>query len=292
MKNKENIKTIILIIILLIPTIVVGYTLGKGIKSVLSDNKKNDEEIKENVQNKDDDNQVEEDNIIQNESREYNEEYFEDIIEYDLGALLNKNTLNELTNQEKLRILISLYQGEKYGTIKVDDLKKIHENSIIKNLKVTYTDVYDYYTKFSSDEKGEREIGYKYNKETETLTYTGVLGHGALGVANIIYKDLISFEIDDNKYTIKYKFVFGNTSGDGPTPYTLYYSGIDAYNDKNSFKKFDYDDCIDEFCSDYETPAVNYIKDNYDKIKNKLYTYTYEFEVEDNNLVITKYNVN
>ena len=240
-----------------------------------------------------DDVNKETDNTSNNENvKKYIQEDIENIIENNLNSLLNKTSLEELTNQERLRLLISLYPHNNYGTIAISDLKEIHATSCIKNLNVKYTDVYDYYTYFSSDEQGDRLIAYKYDESAGTLTYTGALGHGVGTIAYPINKELISFEENNNEYTIEYKYIFGNKSGEGPAPWTLYYSGIDAYKGENAFKKFDYD-CNEsnKYCSDYGSEANTYIKENYDNIKDKLPIYAYTFKIEDSDLVITSFSV-
>lgn len=268
---KKNILIILMFVLVLGVGIVIGTNLPK---QDLSNNEENNQEEEKNIK--------------------YTKEELETIITEQLHSLVNKNSLQELTNQERLRILLNLYlknNNLSEEPIKVEDFKKLHETSVIKDLDVTYVDIYDTYTSFSEDEKGNRDSYLIYNEENNTYEVNPHVGHGAPITAAIVYKELISFEENNNEYTIKYKYVFGNTSGDGPMPYTLYYRGIDAVNKTNPFKEFDYSDCTGEYCSDYRSPALNYITSNYDNIKNHLSTYTYTFKVEDNNLVITSFNV-
>jgi len=267
-----------------------GMAIGINLpKQNLSNNNNNDIPKEENNVNNENDNH----NNSQNEEK-YNPEFFNEIITTQLQSLFNKKSLNELTNQERLYLLLQLYRNQndyEYSeNIKVEDLRVVHQSSIIKNLSINYTDIYDRYTSFVSDEKGNMEIAYKYNPASDNYTNTG-LGHGGNIVAKPLYKELMQFTNKDNTYTIEYKYVFGNSYGDGPTPYELYYSGIDAYNEKNSFKKQDDNDCTGEYCTDYETPMIEYIENNYDQIKNKLSTYAYTFKLDNNQLIITSFSV-
>lgn len=256
-------KKIILIILGFIITLGIGIIVGLNLpKQKINDNPK-EETIK------------------------YTLTDLDEIIDGELRALRNKNNLQELTNQERLRILLVLHKGTG-NKIDVKELRKVHKNSIIKNLNIEYTDIYDWYSEFSSDEQENTPILYKYDKQTDTYIYAEPGGHGSTYEANIDHKELITFEEENNTYTVRYKYVFSNFYDD----YNLYYSGIDAYKEVNSFKKFEnialpaspeYDE--------HQAQIDAYIKDNYNTIKEKLPIYTYEFKVDNGQLIITSFNV-
>lgn len=221
-----------------------------------------------------------------NESiKEYTKEDFDKIVMDWLGleALLNKKSLNELTNQEKLRMLINLYtDADKYETFSEAKLDVIHSGSVIKDLKVKYEDLYDGFGTFIWSTKN---IAYKYDASKRTFTYTGVSGHGMVAKGNIIYNKMLSLDTDGMTYTVKYIYVFYNASGEGPSDITLYLNVNDALNEKNKLVTLEYD---------YETDSCHeeeYIEKHYDEIKEKLQVYTYVFKVENDHLVITDFSV-
>ena len=295
MNKKQQTILIIVTIILMIITGIGGFILGQKFYNKEEEFKENLNDNKEETNNQvnKNENTQEGNNNQTNENKDTKQEALEKIISNQLYALVNKKSLEELTNQERLRLLFDIYKdtiSTDTMTVKISDLKEIHKKSSISNLDIEYTDIYDYYTMFSSDERDNREIGYKYNKDNQTYTYTGALGHGASQTAIKLYTETILFTVSNNDtYTIKQRYVFGNKTGDGPMPYILYHSGIDAYNEKNEFKKFNEEDGVGEYKTDYITPATEYIVDNYDTIKDKLSTYTYTFKKENNQYIIVDF---
>lgn len=85
------------------------------------------------------------------------------------------------------------------------------------------------------------------------------------------YNHVIDYKIEkDRFYLIVNKFFIVNNQ---------VYGSIDDY--KVSKNILLYSNSIDEI--------KNYVLDNYKKIKNKLYTYVYEFTIENNSIVLLKY---
>lgn len=217
--------------------------------------------------------------------KEYTKEDFDKIVSSWLGlsSLLNKKSLNEMTNQERLRMVIDMYTGDdKYDVFSQARLEKIHSESVIKDLSITYEDLYNYYGTFLWDDV--RLVGFEYDKDNKTFKYTGALGHGGISYGNIAYSDMISMDTDGVNYTVKYKYIFINTSGDGPSDATLYLNIKDALTHSNEWVKL-------EVGEDNSTHSEEYIKEHYNEIKDKLSIYTYKFKVEDNHLVITDFSV-
>lgn len=261
-------RHIIIIIFSIILFILGGYAMYTEVL-----NNKNEEKIKEFNDSK---------NI---NIKEYSKEDFDKIVCSWLGlsSLLNKKSLNDMTNQERLRMIIDMYNGEdKYDIFNQSELEKIHKNSVIKNLDITYEDLYNYYGTFLWDDV--RLVGFEYDKDNKTFKYTGALGHGGISYGNIAYSDMISMDTDGVNYTVKYKYVFINTSGDGPSDATLYLNIKDALTYSNEWVKL-------EVGEDNSTHSEEYIKEHYNEIKDKLQVYTYKFKVENDNLVITDFSV-
>lgn len=261
-------RHIIIIIFSIILFILGGYAMYTEIL-----NNKNEEKIKEFNDSK---------NI---NIKEYSKEDFDKIVCSWLGlsSLLNKKSLNEMTNQERLRMVIDMYTGDdKYDVFSQARLEKIHSESVIKDLSITYEDLYNYYGTFLWDDV--RLVGFEYNKENKTFKYTGALGHGGISYGNIAYSDMISMDTDGKTYTVRYKYVFLNSSGDGPSDVRLYLNINDALSYKNEWAYLPVGE-------DNSTHSEEYIQEHYDEIKDKLSIYTYKFKVEDNHLVITDFSV-
>lgn len=263
---KKNIVIIILCILLLG---VSGYLVYDKVLS----NKKEDNQNKDIINNPVDEN-----------IKEFTRDDFDKIVTSWLGlsSLLNKKSLNEMTNQEKLRMLIDLYNEEdKYSTFSQSKLEKIHSESVIKDLNITYESLSDYYGTFLWNDK---LVGFEYNKNDKTFTYTGALGHGGSSRGNIAYSEMVSMDTDGKTYTVKYKYVFLNSTGDGPSDVKIYLNVNDALNDKNLWKYL-------EVGEDDSVHSKEYIQEHYDEIKDKLSIYTYKFKVENDKLVITDFSV-
>lgn len=217
--------------------------------------------------------------------KEYSKEDFDKIVRswLGLGSLLNKKSLDELTNQERLRMIIDMYDGEdKYDVFSQSKLEKIHQNSVIKNLNITYEDLLNYYGTFLWDDA--KLVGFEYNKDDKTFKYTGALGHGAVSCGNVAYSDMISMDTDGINYTVKYKYVFLNSLDDGPSDIVLYLNIKDALARSNEWVKL-------SIWEDGSNHTEEYIKEHYNEIKDKLQVYTYKFKVENGNLVITDFSV-
>ena len=224
------------------------------------------------------------DNQLLSPKTVFTEEDFDDYVKSWLGlsVLTNKKSLSEMTNQEKLRMLIRLYQGEdKDTTFSQERLEEVHRGSVIKNLDVTYENLYDYFGTFSWNTNA---IAYEYNEVEKTFKNTGALGHGAINLGDIAHSEIVSINKSDNKYIVKYRYIFYNNYGDGPTDEDLYLRASDAINKTNEWVHLNLDE-------NNNTHRDEYINKHYNEIKEKLPIYTYTFIAEDNHLTITDFSV-
>ena len=214
--------------------------------------------------------------------KEYTKEEFDELVSdrLGLGVLVNKKSLSEMNNAERLRMLINYYKGnDRYDTFSETEIDKIHNESVIKNLNVIYENLYDYYGTFVWSNSN---VAYQYDSGSKTFKYTGALGHGGVSRGNIIHKELVSLDTNVHTYTVKYRYIFYNSTGDGPSDVTLYLNIEDAMNDKNAWAYLPVKE-------DNSTHANEYIDMHYGEVKNKLPVYTYIFKVKDNQLVITDF---
>ena len=210
---------------------------------------------------------------------------FDEIVKtwYGLGVLVNKKSLDEMTNQEKLRMIIYLFQKENnyVDTFSQEELEKTHQNSVIKDLDITYEDLFDYYGTFSWNTSS---VAYNYNESEKTFISTGALGHGAVALGDIAHSEIISISKPGDEYIVKYRYIFFDSHGDGPTDEDLYLSAEDAINKTNEWVQLKLDE-------DNQTHRNEYIEEHYDEVKDGLPIYTYTFKVEDGHLVITDFSV-
>ena len=263
---KKNILIVVLCILLLGLS---GYVVYEKILS-----QKNESDIIEKTSDK----------TNQDDSKIFGETDFNEIVTSWLGlsSLLNKNSLSEMTNQERLRMIINMYNGEdKYSTFSANKLYEIHQNSVIKKLEITYEDLYDYFGTFVWNTS---RVGYDYDENNKTFTYTGALGHGGVANGSIAHREIVSLNKSGNTYTVKYRYVFFNNYDDGPSDVDIFLNIDDALNKKNVWKHL----TVGE---DYSTHMDEYIEEHYKEISNKLPIYTYIFKVEDGKLVITDFKV-
>ena len=217
-----------------------------------------------------------------NQHNQYTKADFDEIVSdvLGLGVLVNKKSLSEMNNAERLRMLISQYKGkDRYETFSQTEIDKIHSNSLIKNLNVTYENLYDYYGTFTWNNSN---IAYQYDSVAGTFKYTGALGHGGVSKGNIIHKDLVTLDTNGKTYTVKYRYIFYNTSGDGPSDVKLFLNIDDALNDKNEWAYLPVKE-------DNSAHANEYVDMHYKEVKDSLPIYTYIFKMDGSNLVITDF---
>lgn len=213
---------------------------------------------------------------------------FEKIIENELSGIEAFNSLSEVSNENKLILLYNLYKKNNKNTsetFKKSDLEKLKENSSLANIDITYDNICDMYGIYTIDNS---KVGYKYDSNTETYTYTGVLGHGGV-TEGIIYKKLIDYKYQDGKYVLEYNCIFYNGGSLMDKEDTdIYYTVSDLFDGK-SIKTFNNNK--NELAMYNQFDAISYIKNNYNEIESKLKTFTYEFEIINNKIVLSNYYV-
>ena len=118
--------------------------------------------------------------------------------------------------------------------------------------------------------------------------------HGASSIKPV-YSKVVDYDVLDNIYNISIQYVF-TFYGDSPMDTRLYYTYQDALSSKNDFYSFNIEDYFSEEKSTYDTDLLNksmneYVSNNYDKIKDKIKTYNYTFEVVNDKLKLTDFKV-
>jgi len=241
-------------------------------------------------------------NNIQNQSniseiKNNNIKLYEEIIENDLLKLLGNNSLKDISNQDLLEIVFEMYKNE-YGwkkEILLDDLMQIKEKSVLKNTNIEYAkQLQDYTAAYNYTDS----IIYEFDSSIQKYIYQEV-GHSKSDIS-IIHKELVNKYINNNEITLSYKFVFVRTTSNSvktaPGYHYLYHgydnilNNVNNLNGEKHFKEFSFMDMDEEIGRTIAyDKAKSYVIDNYDSIKNKLYTYTFVFSYEDNILVLKDY---
>ena len=213
---------------------------------------------------------------------------FVSVIENELSGIEAFNSLSEVSNENKLILLYNLYKKNNKNTsetFKKSDLEQLKENSSLANIDITYDNICDMYGIYTIDNS---KVGYKYDKNNETYTYTGELGHGGV-TEGIIYKKLIDYKYQDGKYVLEYNYIFYNGGSLMDKEDTdIYYTVTDLFDGK-SIKNFNNNK--NELAMYNQFDAISYIKNNYSELESKLKTFTYEFEIINNKIVLSNYYV-
>ena len=85
------------------------------------------------------------DNTVYTDNVKLNQ--FENVIESELSGIEAFNSLNEVSNENKLILLYNLYKKNTKNTsetFKKSDLEKVKENSSLANIDITYNNIYTY----------------------------------------------------------------------------------------------------------------------------------------------------
>ncbi len=186
-----------------------------------------------------------------------------DIVEKDIKVLLGYDTIEELTNNDKLYIALESYASKsglnnmfEIKTVKKSDVINAFQNTIFGDLDLEHEDVL-------CECKSKLFV---YNKEKEEYVYNEE--HGGHGFCKV-YKEftkLVDFYEKDGQYIASYKYAFGNYCEDDSTQ--IFGSYSDAEKQKNPIYN---DDILSQETEDT-------VKQDYEEIKDKLMTYTYTFE--------------
>ena len=172
MKNKAVI--IILFILVAIISVVIGIGIGVNLPSKEAEtNKDTSIENKQDLTNNE--NTTPTDNITQ--------EQVEELIEKELSQLVAETSLAKLTNQDKLQILLDIYENKTNNghseTISLTSLDDVYKNSCIRNLSIEYEDITHYMEYRPVPET-------RYNINEDTYICPGDSHHGA-SMFRIIY---------------------------------------------------------------------------------------------------------
>ena len=219
----------------------------------------------------------------------FNQKDFEKIINEDLGFLLEKSSLTDITNED---ITAWAFNKSKYNystnSFESKYLEDIIKNSVFRNIEFDLTDIYQVRGNYadihlSDSVKCFSLKGTKYTNED-------TCGSSGLGATPYVTK-FVYFKQEKNRYIISAKSIF-TTILTGPDDIRLYSSyekarkaSLDNSFYNLSFKTFAMKENGDDYIVSYDD-ADKYINENWNSIKDKLDTYTYIFEIEDGEIIL------
>lgn len=280
-KQKNKMITILLVVITVILSVLCVLFATGTINLKFNDI---DNKLDNNV-----DNNNSNQNIVENNEFEENkisvdnisEEKLKNIVENQLYILFTHSNpitkLENIDNQSKLQLALTILE-DKYTTSSNDidttivsvtksKLEEAFASSVIGNLGIKHEDFGVY----------ELTGDYIYNRNTNLLVYSKAMYKYKVPDASKVK----NYEKKDNQYIISMNYLFPDV-----VPGPSYYHGslTDAKNETNPIIKA-YDD------NNNYLNAQEYLDNNYNSIKDKLATYTYTFELKNDNLVLTNYSV-
>lgn len=278
MKNEKKVGLITLVIVLVLVIIGLGGFIiyDKVLQKNKTENNNSNSEIN-NTTNSNEKNLSEAKKAI------------ETIVEEELYVLWNKNSIDEISNQEKLQIALEryakdnnldllLYQPE---VVSAKELENSYYKTSCSNNPLVHQNIYLYNKVFSST-----DVLYTYDANTKTYNVNPV-GKGMIKIEPT-YSKVIDFKIvNENNYSISYQYLF-TWINHGDVDNNVYFSYNDAKNQVNGIKVFDINGTLNSY-DELKLQLDEYVEKNYDKIKDKLITHNYEFSYESGKYNLKKF---
>ena len=269
MEKKSNGTLVGIIIGLVIAVIIGGCLFATGNISFKTSTTNNNGQTSENGEKTTTDSSSK-------QSTEINQKTFEDLIDEELYILFGFKSLNELTNGRKLTLVFNKLdetyahkENDVYSVVENVSKKKVEEvfnNTVFSKLGITHQSFDTYDTNDTFYYKKDQ-----YYMPKRNLFYCS-------------YEHKVDkFEKKDNKYIMSVKYMFTDTC----EGYSYYYGSYspDDQNESNKIAKAT-DDSYNYI------DGKKYFNENYENIKNKLDTYTYTFEVNNNKINIIDFKIN
>ncbi len=238
-------------------------------------------------------NQLNNSNGNNNNTNTVSQEELLTIINNELFVLNPYTGLDKLTNQDKLDVAVKKLCGNIYYCI--DDIKSYIDTFSSTNLANAY--IKTSLAKFNYTDEDvkcpaanyEHSI-WKYDNVYKKYTYVEP-GHGANSIA-IAFKKIVSFTKNGNEYKISIKYAWYKSAlSDGPANVYAFATYMDAKNNTNSIYMIA-TNRVEAINYDVESEFNKYFTDNYETYKDKIPTYNYVFEYQNNQLYLTNFNVN
>lgn len=205
----------------------------------------------------------------------------EQIVEEQLFPLWNKNSLNEITNQEKLYLALSAYATQKgksvyeITSLTKDELEQAYQNITISKLPITHESILSRYLLTQ-----DKDTLMHYDEEKQMYTNANPSGHGAC-VTYPTHHESYNYNIVNGQYSISYKYIYVHTCEGDIFP-AWYGSFEDAKTQQNAILPAGEGNEI--------VWHDSRLIDNYESIRNQLEDYHYIFEKVNNQFKLIQFD--
>lgn len=208
---------------------------------------------------------------------------FEKIIDDELYILFGYKSLSELSNQRKLTLVFNLLESEYayssndvssyLGSVSREKVEELFNGTVLGSLGIKHEDIDVYEV---NDYFYNRNFNYMMSKRN--LFRPGNLA-----------KKVVDYSQDGNRYTVDVKYLFTNNADNGDRGQFAYGSYVFGNEDKKIVEVYRYNN---NFEFEILVPDLQkYLDDNYDVIKDKLDTYRYVFEVNNDGVKLVDFSV-
>lgn len=207
--------------------------------------------------------------IVEN-NNSISQEELEKIVKEELYIITNRNTgrktiksLSDIESYDLETLAINKFNSSSstLTSISKNEMQDILNDTCLSNLSISF------------------EGTYTKNEYTKRNLYYGNIG---------AYKT-VSFNENNDKYELAMKFIFVDNGDSGDR-------GWNGYGDMDSLKDMITNNSVVQIYDDNGSKKVDdlqkYLNDNYDNIKEKLSTYRFTFEKQNDKLVLTGLSVN
>lgn len=215
----------------------------------------------------------------------------ETIVTNELSLLNGKTSIDQITNQEKLQLAVSLYakyhpypEGIYSRTIPASEIEAVLNNTSISTDDLVHESIKC--TTATSPVHNE----YEYDASAKTYSNANHGGHGIENRVYAVYSKPSDFNNSDGQYSISYKYVFGLIREFGGGDVSVYGTYLNAKNNTGSIYTFKANN--DDFESSVSNDdQVKYIENNYSSFADKLSTYTYNFKKTNGKIKLVGFSV-
>lgn len=261
-KNESNSSLIFLTIFFSIfLIIVIGiFIYDRFTNGTLEEQLNNQNVIMDN--NEDNDIDIsEEDKELENIKIRLEDSFFLDLV-------ISKNNINEINNNDLLYYLIKLTESQsqfgKVDNVPINIVEDIHKESLFKDIKFNHDNI-----------NIDNKLLWVYNKDLNIYVKNNVTKD-----ENIIpiFIKLDNVKKENNSYILSYKYGLKSISDN-----KIYGSYNNLINKVNPLQ-------VDN--SSNKEVLKQQLNNDYNNIKDKLSTYNYIVEVNDNNYILKDFNIN
>lgn len=269
MENKKNKFIILFLVIIIIILSLLCTLLAIGKIKPYNNDSSNNKIISNN-------NEISQTNS-NSDKKNLNQGDFKKLVNDELYILFGFKSLKDVTNDRKLTLTFNKIENEHaksdnnvyvlLESVSKEEVEKVFNETCFSKLGINHE-------KFDVFELNDSY----YNRNNQYMSKRNLFH------SNYAYK-IKKYEQEGNKYTLAINYLFPDTMP-GPKYYYGSYSSEDQ-NENNKIVKAYEDGIPENYINSQE-----YLDNNYEKIKDKLDTYNYIFEVNNNKIEIVDFYIN